>query len=466
MNGILTLAEIKERLAADVQQAMRESQSWVRVEYALAACDLLTWLRASDAAYSVYWSSPKLKLSVAGIGAADVICGASLPDFNSPLNRIAANLDKTHPQKRYFGGFSFAPELEQDTFWPEYGAYHFWLPRFEIIEVNGKYLFACNAAVSDESVFNDIQKLPAAGRESNDPHYNLIRRSDVPNRPEWIKAVDEALQAIAHKKLEKIVLARQADFQFAEKIDPYSVLHKLRVINHESIYFAFRPASRATFLGGTPELLYRRSGRELCSEAVAGTRVRGKNETEDRQLENELLNSNKDLREQRFVFHSVRNALESLSTRVSTGDQVSVLKLARLQHLYNQFTATLNKQSNDADIIEALHPTPAVGGFPKEITTGLLRELEHFERGWYAAPVGWLSHDAAEFAVAIRSGLVHDNQLRLFSGAGIVPGSDPSAEWDEIESKIGNFLKIFEINGNAQGKHQQPVGVSDYRRAN
>lgn len=88
-----------------------------------------------------------------------------------------------------------------------------------------------------------------------------------------------------------------------------------------------------------------------------------------------------------------------------------------------------------------LHPTPAVGGFPREAALREIAALEPFDRGWYAGPIGWVGKDAAEFAVAIRSGLVAGDRVNLYSGAGIVPGSSPDKEWEEIENKIGNFIK-------------------------
>ncbi|MEO0489925.1 MAG: chorismate-binding protein, partial [Cyanobacteria bacterium J06659_2] len=97
----------------------------------------------------------------------------------------------------------------------------------------------------------------------------------------------------------------------------------------------------------------------------------------------------------------------------------------------------------DGEILPRLHPTPAVGGFPKRPAREAIDQLEPFERGWYAAPVGWVSRNAAEFAVAIRSGLVVNHQLSLFSGAGIVPGSNPSDEWQEIENKLRAFTTLL-----------------------
>ena len=201
------------------------------------------------------------------------------------------------------------------------------------------------------------------------------------------------------------------------------------------------------FLGGTPELLYQRSANEIFSEAIAGTRMRGKNEQEDERYESELLNSEKDRREHRFVMDTVRDILKGLCTSVDTCQEVSVLKLSRVQHLYANYCGKLKPGVTDADIISRLHPTPAVGGYPTDRALPEIGRLEPFRRGWYAAPVGWISRDKAHFAVAIRSGLIIGPELYLYSGAGIVEGSEADLEWDEINNKIANFLRILNING-------------------
>ena len=123
--------------------------------------------------------------------------------------------------------------------------------------------------------------------------------------------------------------------------------------------------------------------------------------------------------------------------------QKSVLKLEQVQHLYNKIEAVLKEDVTDTDLLTALHPTPAVGGLPREAALEKLAALEPFDRGWYAAPVGFLGRDRAEFAVAIRSALVRENRVNLYAGAGIVEGSVAENEWQELENKISGFINLF-----------------------
>ena len=147
--------------------------------------------------------------------------------------------------------------------------------------------------------------------------------------------------------------------------------------------------------------------------------------------------------------NGVRDALAEVCSQLYSSEDVSVLKLARVQHLFTTYWGHLKKHTNDADLLSRLHPTPAVGGYPGETSLKEIDHLEPFQRGWYASPIGWIDRTSAKFTVGIRSGLIKRNLLYLYSGSGIVTGSQARSEWEEIENKIYNFLKVFNINGNA-----------------
>jgi menaquinone-specific isochorismate synthase len=200
------------------------------------------------------------------------------------------------------------------------------------------------------------------------------------------------------------------------------------------------------FVSATPERLFRREGRAVESEAVAGTRPRGASEADDAELRDELLNSEKDKAEHGHVRVGIGEALGPLCDELEIEDGVSEMKLARRRHLVSRVRGTLREGVTDAEVLRALHPTPAVGGYPRAEALEEIRALEPFDRGWYAGPVGWIGAGASEFAVGIRSGLVHGDRVALFSGAGIVAGSSPEGEWAEIEQKIGDFTRMFGLD--------------------
>jgi menaquinone-specific isochorismate synthase len=189
----------------------------------------------------------------------------------------------------------------------------------------------------------------------------------------------------------------------------------------------------------------------VVSEAVAGTRERGETPEADAALREELLTSAKERREHAFVQRAIQRALETLCTSVEAADAPSELALARGRHLHAAIRGALSPDTATVDLLEALHPTPAVGGVPTDAALSAIRQQEPFDRGWYAGPVGWIGPDAADFAVAIRSGLLRPTRLALFSGAGIVDGSAPDREWAEIEQKIGDFAAVLGLLGHQDG---------------
>ncbi|MFQ5631178.1 MAG: isochorismate synthase MenF, partial [bacterium] len=208
-------------------------------------------------------------------------------------------------------------------------------------------------------------------------------------------------------------------------------------------YFYFQPEQHVAFLGGSIERLYSKENRMLKSEAIAGTRRRGRTTQEDKALAKDLLHCDKDLREHNFVVENIKENLEKLCHTVDIDDEITLLKLAQVQHLRCRLQGILADDISDAQILQTMHPTPAVGGSPTNKAIAAIKKLEPFDRGWYAAPIGWVSNEASEFVVGIRSGLVEGNKLALFSGAGIVKGSTPDGEWAEIENKIANFMKAI-----------------------
>ena len=172
--------------------------------------------------------------------------------------------------------------------------------------------------------------------------------------------------------------------------------------------------------------------------------MRGADSIADEALAIELLTSDKDQREHDIVRKSIRQKLHQFVDHLNVDTQASILRLANKQHLRSNVQGTLKEGVDDGMLLKRLHPTPAVGGYPTDNALPEIARIEPFNRGWYAAPVGWIGADSAQFAVGIRSGLVEGKELSLFSGAGIVRGSDPDAEWREVENKIQDFIGILE----------------------
>ncbi|HMB91534.1 MAG TPA: isochorismate synthase [Rhodothermales bacterium] len=420
------------------------------VQVALPVGDVkaFRWLQAQSTAAKVYWSGRDGTMEVAAMGEADVCCRPAPAGFEALRRHLAPVLASCDPQARYYGGLRFDPSLASSEPWAAFGAYRFVLPRFEVrMQPEGAVLI-CNLVLPRDhdrkaNVLAEIKSLSFSAGLAAQGVPTPVGRADQPARMRWSEMIAWALGAFETNGLDKVVFAREAAFDFDGTLDPLALLENLKAGTPGCFHFCFQPAEGTAFVGASPERLFRRQGRIIDSEAVAGTRPRGASATDDARLLEELLQSDKDQREHEYVRISLREKLGPLSETFHLDAQPSEMKLASGRHLVSRAHSTLREEVTSLDVLQALHPTPAVGGYPTPEALSAIRSQEPFDRGWYAGPVGWIGPDAAEFAVGIRSGLVQPRHLSLFSGAGIVPGSRPNEEWKEIECKISDFIKVL-----------------------
>jgi menaquinone-specific isochorismate synthase len=469
MNELISTA--KERLAEQLNGFLINSQidndhRFIRIQVPIGRLDIIQWLRQQSDEIKTYWRDREGKFEMAGLGEADIISGSLMPDYHALFLRLTEYLDETVEDVRYYGGMRFNRRHNSDFKWQAFTSYRFIVPKFEIFRKGTETYFACNLLLHTgekiskivHTALDELQTIEFLPQTQNHIFPRVSKRFDYPDFDGWKNNIEDALTAFKETNLDKIVLARKTTLKFKETIDPIELLWRLRLNNHRAYYFCFQPKKDVAFIGGTPEQLYCRHKNDIHTEAVAGTRKRGATSIEDLKLENDLINCEKDIREHRFVVDSIRGALKKLCTNIVEQDRLSILKLSRLQHLLMQFSGEVNEKIQDSDILEALHPTPAVGGVPSLEAIQEIERIENFDRGWYAGPVGWIGKDKAEFAVAIRSGLVHENELYLYSGAGIVEGSNSDDEWDEIETKISGFMNALKEVGESQNTKTEVPG--------
>ena len=250
-----------------------------------------------------------------------------------------------------------------------------------------------------------------------------------------------ALDRIAAGEFKKIVLARAQELRADRPLHPLRMLNGLRQRFPDCYAFSFTRGRGPSFIGASPERLVRVSKGKLETEALAGSIRRGAGASEDAALAGALLRSEKDLREHREVLDDIVARLAPLGIRPDYPAQPQIRRLANVQHLDTPVNASLPDQVPLLDVIGAMHPTPAVGGTPREAAVSRIRELEGFPRGLYAGALGWLNaRGGGEFFVGIRSALVEGAQARVYAGAGIVAGSTPEKEFAETELKFKAIL--------------------------
>ncbi len=420
----------------------------VRLAVPAGRIDPFRWLREQRMFPKTYWSGREERSGVAAVGAAD-LREAGVREGAGGLSKLISSLpDSGSSGARYYGGMRFDPLRKPDEEWSAFGAYRFVLPRFELHAGEGEVTLACNLVLPRDAddaskILQEIEDLSLPEGASGASLPTPVLREDNPDLQGWRENIERALAAFSEGRLGKVVLARRAEFGFDADLDPTLLIESLKAATPGCFHFYAEPEDGVAFLGASPERLFRRDGRSVLSEAVAGTRPRGVSSADDEGLRDDLLRSAKDLSEHSYVRIGIGEALAPLCEELEIGEDVSEMKLARGRHLRSKVRGMLGEGVTDAALLDALHPTPAVGGHPRGEALEEIRALEPFDRGWYAGPVGWIGAEASEFAVGIRSGLVRGRTLALFSGAGIVAGSVPDEEWAEIEQKIGDFTGMF-----------------------
>ena len=437
-NNLPTLKEAQQQMVSFVS-SYKPSKSIERLEIKVDPVDMLSWLSLQKDDVKIYGSNQNDTVSIAGIGQAVGFTDIRLGSFNKVFKQLRHFLSPKYPYLQWYGAFCFDERNLSDD-WEEFGAYRFVIPRFELAAQEGKMIFCCNL-VGRENIKSILRQLEAI--QFNVPRHiqgqnsslntTIVRRADQPDQDLWKRDVDSIL--LDHS-VKKVVLARKTSLHFKQAADPWVMLRQLKAVTANSYHFAFQ-FKKSVFLGASPERLYHRYQRAVESEAIAGTVPQS---TEPKVLQDSAKNNH----EHAFVVDAIHASFKEMCTNFKQDKNPGILTLPNGHHLITKFQGQLKDGVNDEDILQFLHPTPALGGTPRLQAIETIRKLEGFSRGWYGAPIGYVGLDWAEFVVGIRSGLVRGKNLSVFAGAGIVKGSEAEAEWEEVENKISNFIKIIQ----------------------
>lgn len=405
----------------------------------------LTWLAARTDPVRLYFQARDGRQERAGCGTADEIVPLPGETQSQTLERLHDRLLTTDPRSRYYGGLAFTPR-SLDPAWSSFGSLRLVLPRFELLRRGREYRLACHILPHRDDptliphLIDRLREMAAAAAAPTPLTASVPHRCETPGFDLWQEQVQRVCRRIAAGEYTKVVLARRLELAFDRPPAPLPLAERLRALGGRRYHFLLQFAPEAAFIGSSPERLYLRRRRELTSEALAGTRPRDAQNACDRRLGVELRRSGKEQWEHRVVARSVMDALSPLCRALEAAPHNRVVKLREAQHLRTAIRGTLRDEVDDAALLQALHPTPAVGGEPREAALAEIAALEPFARGWYAAPVGVVGRDEVEFAVAIRSALVHGREMWLYTGVGLVAGSQAEAEWQELENKAAALL--------------------------
>lgn len=353
----------------------------------------------------------------------------------------------------FFTAFTFDDSVTEDAAFP---AATVFLPRWQVSRSAGKYGAVANLKVeADTDIDGLVMRVWGAYRKFGVFDYADELDPSVAPKPEVISrrelapdvysnAVEQALEAIGGGAYEKIVLARGVELEADRPWQPLNALNRLRERFGGCFTFSFSGGDARSFIGATPErLLQMRDGR-LLTEAIAGSAPRGATAGEDAKYGRGLLHSDKDLHEHICVRDSILRRLQMVGVDGRAESQPQLLPLANVQHLRTRIEADVGDSVHLLDILAEMHPTPAVGGSPREEAVPHIARLEQIERSLYAGVVGWFNHlNEGEMVVGIRSALIEDKLARLYAGAGIVKGSTPEKEKRETELKLKAILDVL-----------------------
>jgi len=348
------------------------------------------------------------------------------------------------------GGMSFDPKKKRSRLWGNYSVSHFTIPEYLLTKVEGACYFTTTVIVDSKT---DVSQLMHMVHEDKHqllntaitlPDASYVTHKEEVEPEQWMETVKKAITALNNNEAKKIVLAREMRLKLNDRAEISPMLEKLLHMQTNSYVFAFEKKGDC-FIGATPERLVRVDGDQLLSTSLAGTAPRGKTETEDKQIAADLFNDSKNRHEHDYVVQMIKQSIQNYCTHIDIPEEPFVYPLKNLYHLYTPVHAVLKTGYTILDIVQQLHPTPALGGEPREASLAFIRDHELLDRGWYGAPIGWLdSNNHGEFAVAIRSGLIQQDEVSLFAGCGVMQDSDPVEEYAETNIKFLPMLSVME----------------------
>jgi isochorismate synthase len=336
------------------------------------------------------------------------------------------------------GGFAYRPDRDPGEPWSGFPALLLRVPAVAVTRVRGRtYATAASAEAEALLELGEAGNLPGLRA----PAARKLEVTPVRNPLAWTAAVESAAASLRAGDAAKVVLAREVLARGDGVVSAAMVARSLRAAYPSCFIYLITGADGTAFAGASPELLVRRSADRAFSQPMAGSVARGATDAEDERLARQLEDSAKDAVEHRIVSEFVVDALRPFAMSV-TARPPEVVRFTNIQHLATSVTAELSQPPADAlRLAAALHPTPAVGGWPRDAANALIDELEGMERGWYAGAVGWIDgRGDGEFAVALRCGLLWEDGARLYAGVGVMPDSDPARELEETELKFKALL--------------------------
>ena len=406
----------------------------------------------------MFWQNREKTFTFVGLGHAHVLTASDYQERFEEIKRDWQSLcrqivnEESGVQPILFGGFSFDPLNDHPSEWSSFPNAYFVVPSFQLILKEDRAYVSIHLITEKEETFEEFEALRKerdqlihAAQVSELASYekpHVIERQEI-KKEQYMASIQKVTELIKAGQAEKVVIARAMKLKFEQHLPSSSALYQVSKEQPESFLFGLE-AEKQFFFGATPERLVKVENRQALSTCLAGSIPRGKTVEQDTELGNELLNDRKNRSEHQYVVNMISQVFQGHCADMYIPKQPKLMKIRDIQHLYTPVEGDLGANSTLFDLVKDLHPTPALGGEPKEEALSLIRQYETMNRGYYAAPIGWIDASGnGEFAVAIRSALLNEQEAFLFAGGGIVEDSTPESEYAETWVKFRPMLRAL-----------------------
>tara|TARA_Y100001970_G_C14156413_1_gene815841 strand:+ start:41 stop:1435 length:1395 start_codon:yes stop_codon:yes gene_type:complete len=401
----------------------------------------------------------KTDLTILGFGSVHEIECSNSFDINNVkskihkvLNNIISINDNEYANPKFLGGYAFNIDSNFDGEWRRFPKGKFILPECMItLSKNQTWITIIKKIDSDKSsntLYNEILKIYDSIYQNNMlkplTPINILNINDNIEKNDYLNIVDEIIDKVKSNNISKIVFARSKHISFDRPLDLRNIMKMIQDIYPDCINFFVKFPKSGIFFGSTPERLILKNGNYIKTQAIAGTMKRGINLDEDISIATKLKTDKKNIKEHKYVIDEITKILNAKLNTLKVSKKPKILKLKQLQHLVSNISGYLKTDTHILELVNILHPTPAIAGTPTDKALKLINHYEKNNRGWYSGPLGWIDKNGdGDFCVALRSGYINNNDLQLFSGGGIVADSNSEDEWEETELKFRTILDLF-----------------------
>lgn len=408
-----------------------------------------------------YFENPTDSFSLLALGIAQEISENGLARFsslskkyNELRSKVITNWDKD--AERYpliCGGMKFTAEHSEDE-WIDFKDSDWFVPEFLFIQNHGKQNLLYNFIFDGNSIKRQVNKfaqrlefLFQITTDSEERTSNILSSKglSLKDKKKWKNLISGTLEKMAQQNIFKTVVSRRADLILSGTLN-WNEIKKYFSMNYPDCNIFIYHTGNSTFFGASPERLLKIKNRHITIDVLAGSNPRGENIDADKKLEREMMSSSKLNYEHDLVLHQIKKAITKYVSKILV-HKVPYKKLSNIQHLHTIIQTELLENADLFDLIEAIYPTGAICGEPKDKALNLLKKIEDHKRGLYSGIIGYFNlNSEGEFVIGIRSALLHENKLFAYAGCGIVEGSDPDKEFYETELKLKAILSFFDEN--------------------